>query len=93
MFDITTNAVASTDTNITEQLKVLGNAKLGPRELNAIGEKIAEMVLATVPEGYSLRGWVRENEAEIDRLIFANFDNDNLVHALQFAELALRKYE
>ena len=92
MFEITTTNIAET-TDITEQLKSLEGLKLGPRELSVIGEKIAEMVISTVPEGYSLRGWVRENEAEIDRLIFANFNNDNLVHALQFAELALRKYE
>lgn len=93
MFEITTSINATETTDITEQLKALGNAKLGPRELSIIGEKIAEMILATVPSGYSLRGWVHENEAEMDKIIFANFSNDNLVHALQFAELALRKYE
>ena len=89
MLELTTN-VASTD--ITAQLKALEGLKLGPSELHTIGSKIAEMVLATVPEGYSLRGWIRENEAEIDSLIFSNFDNSNLVHALQFAELELRKH-
>lgn len=92
MFELTTSTTSASTNDITAQLKALEGLRLGPHELSIIGSKIAEMVLSTVPEGYTLRSWIYENEAEIDSLIFKNFDNSNLVHALQFAELELRKH-
>jgi hypothetical protein len=72
------------------ELKALKGLELGPHNLSIIGKNIAEMVIDTTPDGEIPSEWIKKNIEIIDSVIFDNFNNSNLVHALQFAKLELR---